>query len=185
MMTEITLSNDLAFFIDESIAILDFASLFILLLVTAKIRVVSSGLLALIVAVFIGLVTHLYAPKLLSWGAEYPDNTELVRFVWYIGFANINLMGIFLVRKCNEWLNVHPGRMARVILLAFFTIGLLNLVTYLVIIVTGKNLLDFFYRSGTLAINLMATITCFYLVLAYSVGVYRFKRGLRGKMWAI
>lgn len=135
--------------------------------------------------IIFGAITRGYETELLDWGKANPDHKLLVRFIWYMGFASFDLLGIYAIQKCNELFNVHAGRVARVILLVFLARGLLQLVSYAELVLWQTGHLAFIYTTGIVSINGMSALSCFCLAVAYSIGVFCFRRGKRDEMWEI
>jgi hypothetical protein len=179
------LSNDLAFSIGGYIGLFDLISLFTLLFWAFRERTVSTGLFALLISFIIGAITHLYGPYLIDWAVENPDYKIVSRFVWYMGFAFMNLFGIYAIRRCNQMLNEHAGQVARVVLLVFFTRGIITLARYTERLIWDTNYLESFYKTGIVSINAMSALTCLCMVIAYSAGTYNLRRGKRKEMWNI
>jgi hypothetical protein len=175
------MTNELLLSIDKYNWFGDVFALVIFTLILIKEAKLSSTFIALAVVVLIDGIMLNYIEMLK--GIKGPEYLDFVIFAWNIGFAAIDCLVIVCIHKLHRVSKTPYCLVTKVIILEYFTYGVMQVVRYIERSVFDTNYLKGMYQSGILAINLATTamVVIFALIICYFK--YQQSKGKEVSIW--
>lgn len=147
----------------------------------------SSSLITMIIAVAFGGIMIGYEETLLVFMEDSQEFNPILSFFWFLGFANLELLGIVTLYNVHKKENVRIATLGQFIAFAFFARGSLQLLQYSEILLFNSNKTIYpLYTLGMPAINISIAIVSSCLAAIAIYHLHYHEKGLKGlKKWTI
>ena len=165
--------------------VIEVVVLFSILLFSLKGKKINSSLVAMTVAVTLGLIMRSYAPYLRAvTGLEY---YPYVLFANYVGFMAIDTIAIYVLARLHAIFTIRYSFISKMIIMAFFIKAQLHFIRYGERLLMGfdSDYLKPYYQAGISAVNIGLATMSLVFVIAITLSRYRISRGLSGLNWVL
>lgn len=175
--------NDLLRAIDIYLWIADFLMLSIFFAIWIREKNISSTLIVVGAVVLLDGIGLNYKYMLLSIEDKY--YVDIVRFSWYMGFAAIEYMIMYVTYKVHYLTKTPYSFITKMMFLAHCTLGIIQTVRYGERYFFKTDYLKAIYQNGILSINVTTTAMVIIFTIVVVVSKYRIKKGKEGVAWTV